>query len=135
MKQKKYIGNDSAVFCNWFKCSIGTPWCAVFVSYCAAKSNTSIDKTGYVPDMANQFKNQGMYITSKKYIPKSGYLIFYDYEHDGRENHVGIVEKYENDIVYTIEGNWGSDDSFLSQVCRATHNINDSDIIGYGLTL
>ena len=38
---------------------------------------------------------------------KIGMIIFFDWESDGESEHVGIVEKVENGIVYTIEGNSG----------------------------
>ena len=41
----------------------------------------------------------------KGYKPRSGDIIFFDWEVDGQVNHVGIVEKVENGRVYTIEGN------------------------------
>ena len=62
------------------------------------------------------------------YIPKTGDIIFFDWadKHDGHSDHVGIVEKVENDRVYTIEGN--SSDS-----CRQRdYDINDFQIQGYG---
>ena len=38
------------------------------------------------------------------YEPSSG-DIFFDWDQDGIPDHVGIVEKFENNIIYTIEGN------------------------------
>jgi len=38
------------------------------------------------------------------FTPKSGDIIFFDWEEDGKPNHVGIVEKVENNKVYTVEG-------------------------------
>ena len=46
--------------------------------------------------------------------PSAGQIIFFDWDNkglsgpqDGQSDHVGIVEKCENGIVYTIEGNSG----------------------------
>lgn len=38
-----------------------------------------------------------------------GDIIFFDWESDGTSDHVGIVEKCENEKVYTIEGNSNDD--------------------------
>ena len=52
---------------------------------------------------------------------------FFNWEVDGKVNHVGIVEKVENGKVYTIEGN-STDDK-----CRnLDYNINSKVIYGYG---
>lgn len=60
---------------------------------------------------------------------KNGDIIFFDWadSNDGKADHVGIVEKCENNRVYTIEGNSSSD------TCRQKdYDINSSVILGYG---
>lgn len=60
---------------------------------------------------------------------KHGDIIFFDWadSNDGKADHVGIVEKCENGIVYTIEGNTSGD------VCKQNqYNVGSSVILGYG---
>lgn len=58
---------------------------------------------------------------------KVGDIIFFDWENDGEADHTGIVEKTENNTVYTIEGNSSGD------TCRQkSYDINSSVILGYG---
>ena len=60
---------------------------------------------------------------------KHGDIIFFDWEesNDGQADHVGIVEKTENEKVYTIEGNAKGD------CCkRNEYNVNSRVILGYG---
>ena len=53
-------------------------------------------------------------------------VIFFDWNQDGRSDHVGIVEQYEDGMIYTIEGN-------SSDVCRRKCYVAGSDVIrGYG---
>lgn len=59
-------------------------------------------------------------------LQKHGDIIFFDWEQDGTSDHVGIVEKVENNTVYTIEGN--TDDS----CARRNYDINSASIVGYG---
>lgn len=40
----------------------------------------------------------------RNYEPQAGDIIFFDWEGDGETDHVGIVEKCENGVVYTVEG-------------------------------
>lgn len=63
----------------------------------------------------------------RDYVPNPGDLIFYDWESDGIVDHVGIVERIENDIVYSIEGNAG--DCCIEN----SHYLGASPIYGYGL--
>ena len=58
-----------------------------------------------------------------------GDIIFFDWAEskDGKADHTGIVEKVEDNIVYTIEGNTKGD------VCKQNkYPINSSLILGYG---
>ena len=69
----------------------------------------------------------------KDYIPKEGDIIFFDWKEkdtwirNGIAVHVGIVEKVESGIVYTIEGN--VDDMCLQK----SYDLNSEDILGDGI--
>lgn len=54
-------------------------------------------------------------------------IIFFDWDSDGKSDHVGIVEKVENGIVYTVEGNSGDS-------CRINkYSEGHYHILGYGV--
>ena len=78
-------------------------WCANECGY--------ID-TGVIPKFAGcvngvqWFKDRGQWLDGSA-EPVPGMIIFFDWESDGETDHVGIVEKVENGIVYTVEGNSG----------------------------
>ena len=56
-----------------------------------------------------------------------GTIIFFDWEQDGETDHVGIVQKCENGVVYTVEGNSGDS-------CRTkTYSVGSGLIYGYGI--
>ena len=60
---------------------------------------------------------------------KDGDIIFFDWadSNDGKADHVGIVDRVENNTVYTIEGNTRGD------ICKQnSYDINSSVILGYG---
>jgi hypothetical protein len=55
------------------------------------------------------FKERGQW-EDNSYIPKPGDLIFFDWDvkgvgQDGAADHVGIVERVDGDVIYTVEGN------------------------------
>lgn len=63
------------------------------------------------------------------YEPSPGDIIFFNWDGDqsGGADHVGIVEKCEDGIVYTIEGNSGD-------ACKQrSYAVNSSVIRGYGI--
>ncbi|WP_143352927.1 CHAP domain-containing protein [Enterococcus villorum] len=60
-------------------------------------------------------------------LPKSGNIIFFDWDGDSVSAHVGIVEKVENEVVYTIEGNSGD------KIAKLSYEKNRPYIIGYGI--
>ena len=76
------------------------------------------------------FRERGLW-QDGSYEPRPGDLIFFDWDdedegQDGAADHVGIVEKVEGGIVYTIEGNSGN-------VCRERqYAIGHDEIYGYG---
>ena len=69
--------------------------------------------------MAQEFK-KGMVLVD-------GHGNFGSIEGDGATDHVGIVEKCENGVVYTVEGNSGD-------ACRQKqYTVGSSSIYGYGV--
>lgn len=75
---------------------------------------------------AQWFKDRGQW-ADRNYEPAPGTIIFFDWEVDGETDHTGIVQKCENGIVYTVEGNSGD-------ACRQRqYAVGSSSIYGYGI--
>ncbi len=126
------VGNvGGEPYWRWYGFNSRMEWCAVFVSWVANQlgyiESNIIPKFSFCKDGVSWFKVRGEW-KDKDYIPNSGDIIFFDWEMDGVVNHVGIVEKVENNKVYTIEGN-STDDG----VRQKNYNIADSVIFGYGI--
>lgn len=129
---RSQIGNvGGQPYWSWYGFSSRVEWCACFVSWCA--NQCGYINAGIIPKFANcqnegvaWFKTVGLW-KDAGYVPKSGDIIFFDWENDGISDHVGIVEKAKSSIIYTIEGNTSND------VCKQNkYNIDSSDILGYG---
>lgn len=123
------IGNQGGTpYWSWYGYKERVEWCACFVSWVAYQSgdlDITIPKFAAVVDGVKWYKDNGKW-QERNYIPKSGDIIFFDWEQDGTPDHVGIVEKVEDSIIYTIEGN--SNDQ-----CRQnTYAIASLVIFGYG---
>lgn len=110
-------------------------WCATFVSACAIKCGyTDIIPTecGCSP-MIQLFKNLGEWVENDAYVPKSGDIIFYDWQDSGSgdntgvPDHVGIVESVSSSTITVIEGNKNN------AVARRTIQVNGKYIRGYGV--
>lgn len=102
------MGGES--YWSWYGFNSRVEWRACFVSWCANECGY-ID-TGVIPKFAGcvngsqWFKNRGQWQDeSVKLVPSI--IIFFDWESDGETDHVGIVQKVENGIVYIVEGNSG----------------------------
>ena len=124
------LGNEGGQpYWSWYGFEGRVEWCACFVSWCA--DQCGYIESGIIPkfagcvDGANWFKGNGQW-QDRNYEPQAGNIIFFDWEGDGETDHVGIVEKCENGVVYTVEGNSGD-------ACRQNqYTVGSSSIYGYG---
>ncbi|MFQ9656849.1 MAG: lysozyme family protein [Enterococcus sp.] len=91
---------------SWYGYGGRVEWCAVFVSYVAAKANVNMEKFAYCPTGIQNFKQKNEW-QPVGVEPKDGWVIFFDWDADGISDHVGIVKSYSNGTVYTLEGNSG----------------------------
>jgi hypothetical protein len=80
-----------------------TEWCAIFVSWCLRKAGVpKAYASTRVTLFARYYANVGRFVRT----PRPGDLACFDWEGDGRFDHVGIVEKVLPDgRLVTIEGN------------------------------
>ena len=125
------LGNEGGQpYWSWYGFDGRVEWCACFVSWCA--DQCGYIESGIIPkfagcvDGANWFKGNGQW-QDRSYEPSAGDIIFFDWEGDGETDHVGIVEKCENGVVYTVEGNSGD-------ACRQNqYTVGSSSIYGYGV--
>ena len=119
---------------SWYGFESRVDWCACFVSWCA--NECGYLDTGVIPRFAScsiglqWFRERGLW-RDHSYEPRPGDLIFFDWDdedegQDGAADHVGIVEKVDGGIVYTVEGN--SDDSYREN----RYAIGHYEIYGYG---
>ena len=125
------LGNEGGQpYWSWYGFEGRVEWCACFASWCA--DQCGYIESGIIPkfagcvDGANWFKGNGQW-QDRNYEPQAGNIIFFDWEGDGETDHVGIVEKCENGVVYTVEGNSGD-------ACRQNqYTVGSSSIYGYGV--
>ena len=125
------VGNvGGQPYWSWYGFSSRVEWCACFVSWCA--NECGYLDAGIIPRFSActtgeaWFKERGQW-QSSSYEPKSGDIIFFDWQGDGKTDHVGIVDRVENGIIYTVEGN-------SSDACKQRYYpIGDEDIYGFGL--
>ena len=106
------LGNEGGQpYWSWYGFGGRVEWCACFASWCADQcgylESGIVPKFSLCSDGVNWFKGKGQW-QDKDYEPQAGDLIFFDWGSDGSIDHVGIVEKCENGMVYTVEGNSGS---------------------------
>ena len=132
------VGNvGGEPYWSWYGFGSRVEWCACFVSWCA--DQCGYIETGVIPKYAgcvngvNWFKDRGQW-ADNDIEPAPGMIIFFDWDNkgssgpqDGESDHTGIVERVEDGIVYTVEGNSGDS-------CRENHYaVGYYEILGYGI--
>lgn len=125
------VGNvGGEPYWSWFGFTSRIEWCAAFVSWVA--NQAGYIETGIIPKFTGceqgveWFQERGQW-KEPGFVPKPGDIIFFDWEVDGSVSHVGIVEKVEDGMVHTVEGN-STDD-----MCRQKqYEIDNIFIYGYG---
>ena len=126
------VGNlGGEPYWSWYGFSNHVEWCACFVSWCADQcgyldSGTYPKFSGCVFGM-QWFQQRSLWLDGSA-EPAPGMLIFFDWAtQDGVPDHVGIVEKVENGMVYTVEGN-------SRDMCRQKqYSLGSGVILGYGM--
>lgn len=127
------LGNEGGQpYWSWYGFDGRVEWCACFVSWCADQcgylESGIVPKFSLCSDGVDWFNGNGQW-QGKDYEPKAGDIIFFDWSNDGQDgdaDHVGIVEKCENGVVYTVEGNSGD-------ACRQnSYPVGYYEILGYG---
>lgn len=116
---------------SWYGFNSRVEWCACFVSWVMNEAGLiekgTVPKFAYCPTGVNWFKEHNRW-EERQYTPAAGDIIFFDWQNDGVSDHVGIVEKVEKGIIYTIEGNSTNDE------CRQnSYQIGSIYIAGYGV--
>ena len=125
------LGNSGGQkFWSWYGFDSRVEWCACFVSWCADQSGLiasgNVPKFSLCSDGVSWFQGKNKW-QSGGTTPTAGMIIFFDWDHDGNSDHVGIVEKCEGGRVYTVEGN-SSD-----QVRQRNYTVDYASIMGYGV--
>lgn len=122
----------------WYGFESRVEWCACFVSWCF--NECGYLDTGTAPKFAGCVGGVEWFRSREQWAanpvnPSPGMIVFFDWNdpngasgpQDGEADHVGIVEKFENGIVYTIEGNSGD-------ACRQNqYPVGYYEILGYGI--
>ena len=108
--------NNSNKFGDWYGMP-NQPWCAMFVSYCMSKAGVSQDVVKKFASCTigwNWFAARGE-TRDKNFVPQRG---------NGMD-HVGLVDRVENNTIYTVEGN--HDD----QVNQFNYPVGSNQIYGF----
>lgn len=111
-----------------------TAWCAAFVSWIIGNTEYNGEKMtkyfNFKSQSSGKFikyckRHEGSTYYQRGYVPKRGDLIFYDWDNNGVQNHIGIVQYVKGGKIKTIEGNCGD------KIKERTIDINNKVIFGF----
>lgn len=132
----------------WYGDAYGD-WCAMFVSFCL--NYADIPEEVFPRDAScNRWvetlssEDWEMFRPVESYTPYPGDLVFFDTDHDGAADHVGIVsgltpqytgteEYYEDDEAYTLTGIWTIEGNSEDMVAEREYELTDETILGYAM--
>ena len=131
----KESGNNNVKYNTWYYghsvSGDNYAWCAVFVAWCANKTfgnNKRIPKNALAHGIQQDIVTKGgKWILNGSFAKtaesakkcKPGDIFTIDPNHNGRADHVGIIEKVSGTTLYTIEGNHSD------KVSATTRNISE----------
>ena len=127
------IGNvGGEPYWRWWGLDYRVEWCAIFVSWvadqCGYLDSGVLPKMEGVRPYVDWFIERGQW-QGRDYEPSPGDIIFFDWESDGLADHVGIVEKVEGGLIYTVEGNSGD------RCVENRYYLGSAPVYGFGLPL
>lgn len=128
---RSQLGNvGGEPYWSWYGFPERVEWCACFVSWCADQCGMiecgTLPKFSFCDNGIEWFQSHDLW-KGRGYTPRSGDIVFFDWDHDGHANHVGIVEQCEDGVIHTIEGNSGD------KCTQRNYSFADDAIVGYGI--
>ena len=126
---KRQVGNvGGQPYWSWYGFNSRVEWCACFVSWCYGQMGLSEPRFAACQSQGIPwFQSHGQWGARGYDNLAPGDAIFFDWDLDGRADHVGIVIGTDGSRVYTVEGNSGD-------TCKIrSYDVNYECIKGYGL--
>ena len=126
---KRQVGNvGGQPYWSWYGFNSRVEWCACFVSWCYGQMGLSEPRFAACQSQGIPwFTSHGQWGARGYDNLAPGDAIFFDWDLDGRADHVGIVIGTDGSRVYTVEGNSGD-------ACKIrSYDVNYECIKGYGL--
>jgi len=108
--QESPKGSNKTKYGEWFGMD-GVAWCGIFVSWCYDKAGFPLGNIGFTKGFAGTQYALAHFRETRRttFVPAIGDLVFFDWNLDGRVDHVGIFVKWlDNDYFESIEGNTGT---------------------------
>lgn len=102
---RSYLGEGPDRFTGWYPAAPTTPWCCIFVSYCASQVGIPTHDA-WVSGLFDRMRSEGRTRAPRDAQP--GDYVAFDYDGGGPRayDHVAIVESVDDRGIVAINGNW-----------------------------
>jgi len=112
---KKEIGytevpsnSNKTKYGKWFGLN-GVAWCGIFCSWVYEQAGVKMPRIGFTKPGFAGCQTAVLFFKKKGWItqnPTQGDLVFFDWNGDGRHDHVGLYDTKQSDTTFTtVEGN------------------------------
>lgn len=102
---RSYLGEGPDRFTGWYPAPSSTPWCCIFVSFCASQVGIPTHYA-WVSGLFDQMRAEGRTLAPRDAQP--GDYVAFDYDGGGPRayDHIAIVESVDERGIVAVNGNW-----------------------------
>lgn len=103
--ERSYLGEGGGRFWSWYPAQPGTPWCAIFQSFCLTSVGIPTHYA-WVSGMFDAYRAAGLFTSTDVRQARPGDLVAFEWgTTPGGYDHVAMVESAEPGGCWTLNGN------------------------------
>lgn len=100
-----YLGDGGARFWDWYPAQYGTPWCAIFQSYCLSSAGIPTH-FAWVSGLFDDYQARGLWTSTNVREAIPGDLVAFEWgTTPGGYDHIAMVETVTDNGCWTLNGN------------------------------
>ena len=103
--EASYLGEGGSRFWDWYPAQPGTPWCAIFQSYCLSSAGIPTHYA-WVSGLFDAYRQEGLWTSTDIRLAVPGDLVAFEWGNTpGGYDHIAMIESVEPNGCWTLNGN------------------------------